>query len=99
MWPTSIRPKSRNTKERIQQHLIVYTQGGCSVSYRTTEANNGSIDKRTHHHPFAGMPIPYNESVLLFVPISPRIPVLGVIVCSEVLEQDREVRSGDRHGK
>lgn len=95
MWPTSIRPKSRNTKERIQQHLTVYTSGGCSVSYRTTKANSGLIDKEAHHHPFACMPIPYDKGILLFVPISPRIPVLGIIVCSEILEQDREVRSGD----
>lgn len=45
------------------------------------------------------MPIPNDKTVLLFVPIGPRTPILGIIIRSEVLEQDCKVLSSDGRGE
>ena len=56
------------------------------VSDWTTEAGDSTRDKETHRHPFAGMPIPHDESILLFAPVGPRRPIFCIIIRSEVLE-------------
>ena len=69
------------------------------ISDPSPKASYSLKDREAHHHSCAGVPIPYDKSILLFVPISPRRPIFGIVIRSEILEQDREIRSRNRHGE